>query len=93
MGGGNALYYPTTGAGLGAQRAYFKLGSGEALARRLTAFNIDFGDESTGIVSISKESGSQGASTGWYTLDGMKLSQKPTAKGIYVNNGIKVIIK
>ena len=30
---------------------------------------------------------------GWYTLDGTKLSGKPTAKGIYVNNGRKVIIK
>ena len=93
LGNGNKLYYPTTGAGLGAQRAYFKLGSGEALARQLTAFNIDFGDESTGIISISKESGSQGASTGWYTLDGRRLDGKPTTKGIYVNNGKKVIIK
>ena len=93
LGTGNTLYYPTTGAGLGAQRAYFKLGDGTALARQLTAFNIDFGDESTGIVSISKKSGSQGASTGWFTLDGRRLDGKPTTKGIYVNNGKKVIIK
>jgi len=93
LGAANTLYYPTDGAGLGAQRAYFKLGSGEALARKLTSFNIDFGDESTGIVTISKESGSEGVATGWYTLDGMKLSQKPTAKGIYVNNGRKVVVK
>ena len=93
MGGENTLYYPTTGAGLGAQRAYFKLGSGEALARRLTAFNIDFGDESTGIISISKESGSQGASTGWFTLDGRRLDGKPSRAGVYINNGNKVVIK
>ena len=93
LGNGNKLYYPTTGAGLGAQRAYFKLGSGEALARQLTSFNIDFGDESTGIVSISKESGSQGASTGWFTLDGRRLDGKPSRAGVYINNGNKVVIK
>ena len=29
----------------------------------------------------------------WYTLDGRKLNGKPTAKGIYVNGGRKVVIK
>ena len=31
--------------------------------------------------------------SGWYTLDGVKLSGKPTAKGIYINNGKKIVIK
>ena len=30
---------------------------------------------------------------GWYTLDGKRLSTQPTQKGIYVNNGKKVVIK
>ena len=29
----------------------------------------------------------------WYTLDGTRLQGKPTRKGIYVNNGNKVVIK
>lgn len=29
----------------------------------------------------------------WFTIDGRMLSGKPTTKGIYVNNGRKVIIK
>lgn len=29
----------------------------------------------------------------WYTLDGRRLASQPTAKGIYVNNGRKVVIK
>jgi hypothetical protein len=29
----------------------------------------------------------------WYTLDGRKLSGKPTQKGIYVNSGKKVLVK
>ena len=96
IGGGNTLYYPTAGAGIGAQRAYFKIGDdGALLARRLTAFNIDFGDdEATGIISI--ENGKlkiENDADTWYSLDGRKLSGKPSVKGVYVNNGRKVIIK
>ena len=29
----------------------------------------------------------------WYTLDGRQLNSKPTEKGLYINNGRKVIIK
>lgn len=29
----------------------------------------------------------------WYTINGMPLAQKPTAKGIYIYNGNKVVIK
>ena len=31
--------------------------------------------------------------TEWYTLDGRKLSQKPTAKGVYIHNGRKEVVK
>ena len=30
---------------------------------------------------------------GWYTLNGVKLQAAPTQKGIYINNGMKVVIK
>ena len=29
----------------------------------------------------------------WYSLDGRKLNGKPTKKGLYINNGNKIIIK
>lgn len=29
----------------------------------------------------------------WYTIDGRKLNGKPTAKGVYINNGHKIVIK
>ena len=29
----------------------------------------------------------------WYTLDGRRLSGKPSVKGVYINNGRKVVIK
>lgn len=30
---------------------------------------------------------------GWYTINGMKLNAAPTQKGIYINNGKKIVIK
>jgi hypothetical protein len=29
----------------------------------------------------------------WYTIDGRRLSGKPTKKGLYIVNGLKVVIK
>lgn len=95
MGAENTLYYPTTAAGIGAQRAYFKIGgvNQAMLARRLTSFSIDFGenDNTTSIIGISSET--RNNAEGWYSLDGRKLAGKPTQSGIYINNGKKVVIK
>jgi len=94
LGGENKLYYPAAGAGIGAQRAYFKIGDdGALLARRLTAFNIDFGDdETTGIISTTNDTNDTN-SDAWYSLDGRRLSAKPSRAGVYINKGIKVVIK
>ena len=29
----------------------------------------------------------------WYTIDGVKLNSQPSAKGIYIKRGKKVVIK
>ena len=29
----------------------------------------------------------------WYDLQGRKLGSKPTRKGLYINNGKKIVIK
>jgi hypothetical protein len=97
MGEENTLYYPAEGAGIGSFRAYFKIGGDDQalLARRLTSFNIDFGDEeATGIISI--ENGKlkiENDADTWFTLDGRRLSAKPSRAGVYINNGIKIVIK
>jgi len=94
MGAENTLYYPTTGARIGAQRAYFKIGDGAQLARDITAFHIGFGenDEATGVTTpLAPWRGEGGAA--WYTIDGRKLDGKPTQRGIYINNGNKIVIK
>ena len=96
LGDANTLYYAGSGAGLGAQRAYFKIGSdGALLASRLTSFNIDFGDdEATGIISLTPDPSPKGeGSEYWYSLDGRRLDTKPTKKGVYINNGRRIVIK
>ena len=97
LGGENKLYYPAASAGIGAQRAYFKIGDGAQLARSLTSFSIDFGegDNATGIKLIDNLTiyDLPFDADGWYSLDGRKLVGQPTQNGIYINNGKKVVIK
>ena len=42
-------------------------------------------DTKTGEISFDGEA--------WYTLDGVRLSSKPSTKGIYINNGRKIVIR
>ena len=98
LGAGNTLYYPTaTGFTVNAFRGYFQLKqgltAGEA-ANGVRAFVLNFGDDSnaTGILTTNFTNPTN-SDNEWYTLDGRKLNGKPTAKGIYINNGRKVVIK
>ena len=107
LGAHNALYWPNDMTfSLGAFRAYFVVGSADAYAGStqeqgsspspIRAFVLNFGDEgkATGILEV--ESGKVKAESyaeGWYDLQGRKLSGKPTQKGLYINNGRKVVVK
>ena len=98
LGEDNTLYYPLSGASIGACRAYFKIGEDGAGARSLTAFDINFSSESTGIREINTDPAPSPAPTGvgrsaWYSLDGRKLDGKPTKSGVYIREGKKVVIK
>jgi len=92
VGADNTLYYPdgsdvTT---IGACRAYFKIGDG-ANARQITDFDFNFdGGETTSLTENKRETITNNQ---WYTLDGRKLDSKPTQKGVYINNGRKVVVK
>jgi len=51
---------------------------------------VNFGDDdATGILTTN----STNSDNEWYSLDGRKLDGKPTQRGIYINNGNKVVIK
>jgi hypothetical protein len=80
MGAGNKLNWPLSGASLGACRAYFQLADG-AEARE---FKLNFGEETTGIISTTDFTDYTDKAGAWYTLDGRKLDKKPTTKGLYI---------
>lgn len=54
---------------------------------------IVFEDETTGIDDLKKEKTEEWKLTGWYSLDGRRLSGKPTKGGIYIHKGQKIYIK
>ncbi len=105
LGSANTLYYPTKAMTIGCHRAYFQLADGitageptsSSNAQQIHAFNLNFGDdEATGIVSAEANSSLStlhSSLSEWYTLDGVKLAAKPTAKGLYIHGGKKVAIK
>ena len=98
LGANNTLYYPQSGASLGAQRAYFKLSGITAgdKAAGVRSFVLDFGDgeEATGIgnLTVNSQLSTLNSDT-WYSLDGRKLPGKPAQKGLYINKGVKIVIK
>lgn len=94
MGANNTLYYPNGEMTIGACRAYFQLNNGIVagdLANGVRSIVLNFDDEATGIVSIAKET--EIVKEGWFSLNGMKLDKQPTTKGLYIQNGRKVIVK
>ena len=50
-------------------------------------------DETTGIDDLKNEKTEEWKLTGWYSLDGRRLSGKPTKGGIYIHKGQKIYIK
>ena len=105
LGASNTLYWPQSGATIGACRAYFELEgltAGEPGSQQaVRAFVLNFGDESTqtGIVHTEITEITE-KSDAWYTLDGRKLDGVGAGsvparlrKGLYIHNGRKVVIK
>ncbi len=95
LGANNKLYYPSANVPVNSCRAYFKLNGLTAGEITSDAIQLNFGeDEATGVISI--ENGKlkiENDADAWYSLDGRRLSGKPTQKGIYINHGNKVVIK
>ena len=96
LSGDNTLYYPqpdlTTSTSpkypsIGACRAYFEIGN----VAGVRAFKLNFGEESTEVKEVIEVK--EVKDNSWYSLEGVKLRSKPAARGIYINNGRKVVIK
>jgi len=66
----------------------------EELPQRITVKLVSASGETTAIGTLDTTTGEVSFdSEAWYTLDGVRLSGQPTAKGIYINNGKKIVIK
>ena len=112
MGPEDMLLIPEANMNYDAFQAYFRIDVGNGLGMpgpnyiRDCVMNIDgqFGNgDTTGIVTIDGDSKSlahEFERDGWYTVDGRRLSGRPSAKGIYIHRsangsaqGKKVAIK
>ena len=92
-------YYSTTykefrnpganGTNIGKMRAYLKDESGSAARILIEEPNGD-----TTITAIREVNAAEAVKAeGWYTINGIKLNAAPTQKGIYINNGKKIVVK
>ena len=101
MNGVNAIYtMGNTSAGFGfhrytgeyvpARKAFLPLYIENEATAKAQSLTIVFANETTGINSVSSDSIVQ---NDWFTLDGTRLSGKPTQPGIYINGKKKIAIK
>ena len=102
LGDDNQIYYPSAAMSINAFRAYFEL-QGDLVCGEpsstdnetdngINAFVLNFDGETTSIEN-GQWSMVNGQSDTWYDLSGRKLNGKPTAKGIYIKDGKKFVIK
>ncbi len=65
----------------------------EELPSRIIVRIIGSNGETTAIGTLGTRTGEITDADVWYSLDGRRLNGKPSAKGLYINNGKKVIVK
>ena len=95
LSGGNKLGYAKTdrtianGKALGAFHAYFNI----PVAAAASSFVINFGDDISDATRLNDnvKIKNDKEADAWYTLGGLKLQGEPTAKGVYIYNGKKVV--
>ena len=99
LGDDNSLYYPSESMTIGAFRAYFQLNglnvsdteTTTGAAIRNFVLNLDDEDShATAIDSVTEDAPRTRTAEGWFTLDGRRLTEKPTQKGVYIHDGKKV---
>ena len=103
LGADNTPYYPAVDMTINAFRAYFILNGDLTVGADggVNAFAMNFGEEATSIehlpFTIDHETIEHSPLNidheAWYDLSGRKLNGKPTAKGIYIKDGKKFVIK
>ena len=85
---GDKFYYSKGKTKMKAFRGYFSLNHVIDVENASARINISFNDETTGIDTVH---GSNKSAEGTYDLQGRKV--KNPKKGLYINNGKKVVVK
>ena len=98
MGADNKLYFPdgTADFTINCFRAYFMLQNdltADDLSQGAKSIVLNFGDEEATGITFTPDLSPKGEGSGYYTLDGRRLSGKPSRKGVYIKNGVKVTVK
>ena len=75
---------------VGANKAYLQIPTSMMPTAGANYIGLEFEEGMTGIDTSSMVGE---ATEGWFSIDGRKLNGKPTRKGVYVNNGRKIVIK
>ena len=94
LGDANTLYYSTIDRQIRSCRAYFSVPYiKEHAGTQARAFALSFdGEETTGVLEVSSNS-NEVKDDAWYSLDGVRLSGKPSQRGMYINKGKKILVK
>lgn len=101
LGSNNTLYYPSDAVTVGSCRGVFQLhgitagdlssGQVDNAPLRIVLNLDDANGDATAISAVSNDP-VVASPSGWFTLDGRRLADKPTLRGIYLHNGKKIII-
>lgn len=84
---GKAFVFVKNAIPVAANKCWLQIPNSEVTARNIT---LVFSDETTKITNTNLTNITNGD---WYDLNGRKLNGMPTKKGIYMNNGRKVVVK
>lgn len=88
----NMLWYPTADVTVNSCRAYFQLTDEvPENANNASRFVILF-EETTSLNEELRMKNEDSTDT-WYSLSGLKFNGKPTAKGLYIHNGRKEVLR
>ena len=94
FGANNKLLWPDQNVTVGAFCAYFKINETAAVnAKGITSIDLIVDDEeATGIHNAEFIMQNDDADA-WHTVGGIRLSGKPSKKGMYIHNGKKVVVE
>ncbi len=86
------LSYVGTSAPAPAPRRRMNRAASNDLPASITVRLVSRSGETTAIGTLDTKTG-EVSFDGWYDMNGLKLDSKPTKKGLYINNGKKIVIK